>query len=128
MRHNSKQRAMALTMALTLWGVMPVVADDYGADNTGKNVRDRDPDALTPGDQSNDAADIAITAQVRKKLVANDALSTNAHNVKVITRSGVVTLRGPVNTPEEKLAVVTTAQKVPGVAQVNDQLEVASGE
>ncbi|MGE3500014.1 MAG: BON domain-containing protein [Candidatus Binatia bacterium] len=115
-------------MALTLWGVMPVVADDYGADNTGKNVRDRDPDALTPGDQSNDAADIAITAQVRKKLVANDALSTNAHNVKVITRSGVVTLRGPVNTPEEKLAVVTTAQKVPGVAQVNDQLEVASGE
>jgi hyperosmotically inducible periplasmic protein len=61
---------------------------------------------------------------VRKAVVDNDVLSTNAHNVKIITQNGIVTLRGPVNTATEKATVVALARSTPGVTRVDDQLEV----
>ena len=66
-------------------------------DNTGRNVRDRSGATLTPGDQSESEADRTLTQQIRRAVVADDSLSTNAHNIKIITINGVVTLRGPVN-------------------------------
>ena len=62
--------------------------------------------------------------RVRRSVADNDALSTNAHNVKIITQNGVVTLRGPVNTAAEKATIVAAARSAPGVARVDDQLEV----
>ena len=56
--------------------------------------------------------------------MANDALSMNAHNVKIITTDGVVTLRGPVKSPQEKTAVGAVAQRASGVKRVDNQLEV----
>src|SRR5712691_4981551 len=66
-------------------------------DNTGRNVRDRSGDTVTPGDQSNNKADLNLTQQIRKALMADKSLSTNAKNIKIITNNGAVTLRGPVN-------------------------------
>src|SRR5262245_40863792 len=94
------------------------------ADDTGRNVRDRDSHALTPIDQSETAADRTITQQIRKAVVSNDHLSINAHNVKIITQDGVVTLRGPVKTQQEKAQIEAAAQKVAGVTKVDSQLEV----
>ena len=97
-----KKVAAALVVALAVAAWVPASrAADYPADNSGKNVRDRN-NAPTPGDQSNSKSDIAITQEVRKAVMADKALSTNAHNVKIITQNGVVTLRGPVKSPEEK--------------------------
>ena len=94
------------------------------ADNTGRNVRDRDSRLPTPTDQGGSEADRDITAHIRKQIVANDALSTNAHNVKIITTDGIVTLRGPVKTVQEKAAVAAAAQRAPGVKRVDNQLEI----
>ena len=94
------------------------------ADNTGRNVRDRDHRTLTPTDQGNSESDRDITAQIRREIVANDALSTNAHNVKIITMDGVVTLRGPVKTTQEKVTVGAVAQRASGVRRVDNQLEI----
>ena len=94
------------------------------ADNTGRNVRDRDDRTLTPTDQGNSESDRDITAQIRREIVANDALSTNAHNVKIITMDGVVTLRGPVKTTQEKVTVGAVAQRASGVTRVDNQLEI----
>jgi len=94
------------------------------ADNTGRNVRDRDNRTLTPTDQGNSGSDRGITAQIRREIVANDALSTNAHNVKIITMDGVVTLRGPVKTTQEKAVVGAVAQRAAGVKRVDNQLEI----
>ena len=105
----------------------PVLAEQHGAgeaDNTGRNVRDRDDKMLTPTDQGGSAADRDVTAAVRKAIVDNDALSTNAQNVKIVTVNGVVTLRGPVATPNEKAVVAATAEKTTGVKRVDNQLEV----
>lgn len=98
-------------------------AADPNADNTQKNQRDRDESALTPIDQSNEPADLKITAETRKMLVADDSLSANAKNVKVITVSGVVTLRGPVASDVEKSTVAKHA-KMAGAKSVTNELEV----
>jgi hyperosmotically inducible periplasmic protein len=118
--------ALVVAVAVTTAWVPMSRAADYPADNSGKNVRDRQENARTPGDQSNAKSDVAITKAVRKAVVADKALSTNAHNVKIITTNGVVTLRGPVKSPEEKDTIGAKAKQVAGVKSVDNQLEIAS--
>ncbi|WP_437680853.1 BON domain-containing protein [Sorangium sp. So ce131] len=94
------------------------------ADNTDKNDRDRDPAALTPGDQGENETDRTITQKIRQAVVANDGFSMNAKNVKIITNGQVVTLRGPVKNDKEKADIAAIAQGIAGVKQVDNQLEV----
>ena len=97
---------------------------EHAADNTGRNVRDRDEKTLTPPDQGGSAADRELTAAIRRSIVGDDSLSTNAHNVKIVAVDGVVTLRGPVKDTGEKATVASKAQATAGVKRVDNQLEV----
>lgn len=99
-------------------------AEGRDADDTGRNVRDRAGDTKTPMDQGESKADRDLTASIRRSIVDDDALSTNAHNVKIVTQDGIVTLRGPVESESEKQAVVAKAARAPGVKRVENQLEV----
>lgn len=89
---------------------------DNSAVNKGQKV--------TADNQSFHKSDRGITAQIRRDLMADKALSTYAHNVKIITRRGAVTLKGPVHSEEEKQAVVARATNVAGQDKVTDQLTV----
>jgi osmotically-inducible protein OsmY len=100
-----------------------VEGQQAAADNTKKNVRDRD-DTLTPMDQGNSTAETAITASIRKAVMAEDSLSVTAKNVKVITTGSHVTLRGPVASAEEKALIATLATGTTGVSNIDNQLEV----
>lgn len=93
-------------------------------DNTRMNKADRNDTRSTAQGQSGAQADRRLTAAVRKAIVRDKSLSTYAHNVKIVTRDGVVTLRGPVRTSEEKAKVSDLAQQVSGVSKVNDRLLV----
>jgi osmotically-inducible protein OsmY len=62
--------------------------------------------------------------KIRKAIVADRSLSTDAHNVKVISRDGVVTLRGPVRSESEKSAVEAKAADVVGASNVKNELTV----
>ena len=95
-------------------------------DNTARNVRDRDARTLTPLDQGNSQADVDTTAQIRKEIIAGKDMSVNAQNVKIITNTGKVTLRGPVNTVAEKRLIGDIADRVAHVGNVTNQLEVKS--
>jgi len=95
------------------------------ADNTGKNERDRTMDTPTPMDQSESADDIRITADIRRAVTADNALSMNAKNCKIITRGGVVTLRGPVASDAERAAIQRMAAATAGVTSVVNELEIA---
>jgi osmotically-inducible protein OsmY len=97
------------------------------ADNTGKNVRDRDDTKLVPTDQEHGSdADVELTRKIRQAVVADDKLSTNAHNVKIVTLNGVATLRGPVASGAEQTRVVElAAQAAGGPAHIKNELEVA---
>lgn len=96
------------------------------ADNTGRNVRDRNEASKTPGDQSESEADRAISQNIRQSIVADESLSTNGKNVKIITIDGTVTLRGPVKSEKEKADIVAKAQQIAGVKKVDNQLEVSN--
>lgn len=95
---------------------------DY--DNTGKNIRDREPMAKTPLDQSESETDRRITQKIRQAIMSDKAFSTNAKNIKIITIKGVVTLRGPVASSQEKDAIASKANDVQGIERVDNQLEV----
>ena len=118
--------AIAFGVAVAVGGLAACDRTTSGSDaeNTARNVRDRDQRTATPTDQGESAADRAITQNIRKSVVDNDQLSTNAHNVKIVTQDGVVTLRGPVDSAQEKSIIVAMANKAPGVRRIDDQLEV----
>ena len=67
---------------------------------------------------------MATTAQIRKEIIAGKAMSVNAQNVKIITIDGQVTLRGPVNTAEEKRLIGEIADRSAHSGDVDNQLEV----
>jgi hypothetical protein len=100
------------------------LAADSALENTERNVRDKDDKTLTPEDQKETESDINITAAIRQAVVSNESLSVNAHNVKIITRNGVVTLRGPVENEAENMNLQAIARQTPGVTQVDNQLEI----
>jgi hyperosmotically inducible protein len=122
-----KTLILLLSLALFVWGgsAAGAPAAQTAPDNTGRNVRDRGGATLTPGDQSESEADRTLTQQIRRAVVADDSLSTTAKNVKIITVDGVVTLRGPVNSPREKEVIAAKAQEIAGATKVDNQLEVA---
>lgn len=93
-------------------------------ENTERNVRDRGDTTLTPEDQKETSGDRHLTAAIRRAVVKDKSLSLNAHNAKIITRNGVVTLRGPVESSAEKSKLQAIAHKMRGVKQVDNQLEI----
>jgi hyperosmotically inducible periplasmic protein len=93
-------------------------------DNTVRNVRDRNNSTLTPLNQGNSNADRDTTAQIRKEIIAGKEMSVSAKNVKIITIDGHVTLRGPVNTAEEKRLIGEIADRIVHPENVDNQLEV----
>lgn len=94
-------------------------------DNTAENAVDRSGDTQTPFDQSESSGDIKITAEIRRAIMKDDSMSINAQNSKIITdKSGVVTLRGVVNSDAEKKSIDAKANAVAGVTRVVNQLEV----
>ncbi len=94
------------------------------ADNTRMNKADQKNTQPTAQNQSNEKADRELAAAVRKAIVRDKSLSTNAHNVKVVAKDGTVTLRGPVRSDDEKTKVSQLTRQVKGVSNVDDQLLV----
>jgi hyperosmotically inducible periplasmic protein len=80
--------------------------------------------APTADNQANAKVDRETTAKIRKAIVSDKDLSTYAHNVKIITMNGEVTLKGPVQTDEEKQKVVSLASNVVSADKVVNELTV----
>ena len=99
-------------------------ATGEGMENTGRNVRDQAGTTATPEDQNESEADIAITAAIRQAVVDDKGLSVNAHNAKIITHDGTVTLRGPVESQAESLRLQGLAKATRGVVRVDNQLDI----
>jgi hyperosmotically inducible periplasmic protein len=94
-------------------------------DNSKANQGDASKGATTAGQQKNNTADRETTQKIRSALMKDKSLSTYAHNIKIITRDGKVTLKGPVRSEDEKAAIEAKATTVAGADNVTDQLTVA---
>ena len=93
-------------------------------DNTKKNLPTNHHDANRADQQSNSSDDVVLTRKIRQSLTQDKSLSTYAHNVKIITRNGVVELKGPMRSQSEKDAVEAKATEIAGASKVKNELTV----
>lgn len=132
MKENSiKLRPLLLPVGLMALGASLLMAappirrqdpQQPAADNTKRNKDQSDPSA---DQQKMSPTDRDITQKIRKSIHEDKSLSTYAHNIKIITRDGKVTLRGPVRSEDEKSNLQAKAAEVAGQDNVTNQLEVA---
>ena len=134
MRLSSKTlKSLGLVSAATMLGTAltaaPMPRQDTGqqspADNSKTNKRDRDKNAPTADRQKMNPTDRDLAKRIRSSITDDKALSTYAHNIKIVARDGKVTLKGPVKSEEEKSAIEAKATEVAGAGNVINQLEVA---
>jgi hypothetical protein len=91
-------------------------------DNTKTN---KDQSPPTADDQKMNASDREITQKIRKSIHQDNSLSTYAHNIKIISQEGKVTLRGPVRSEDDKKNLQAKAVAVAGEGNVTNLLEIA---
>ena len=130
MKRNSGFRSFLFLAALFLACGTFMLAQDSSeqnapaSDNTKINQRDRNPNEPTADQQQNNRSDRDITQQVRQAITADKTFSSYAHNVKVITQNGQVTLKGPVRSDDEKRAIEAKAAAIAGDGKVTSELTV----
>src|SRR5438552_2918845 len=117
--------------------VVAMLPVGFAADKSSKakkstdQVVDTDRDARKSGptadNQKENEADRKTTADIRKAVIDDKSLSTIAHNVKIITRNGQVTLRGRVKSEDEKRAIAAKAEEVAGKGKVTDEIQISTG-
>ena len=72
---------------------------------------------VTADQQKMNAADRKLTASIRRSVMADKTLSLYAHNVKIISQDGTVTLRGPVRSDDEVRSIVSKATAITNSAE-----------
>jgi osmotically-inducible protein OsmY len=115
-------------MWLSLAIAAPVAAQQPPANTTQAapdNTKVNRGDQLSADSQKNGKHDLDITRDIRRAIVADKTLSTYAHNVKVITQHGDVTLKGPVRSDDERKAIEAKAVDIAGQGRVANELTVA---
>ena len=100
-----------------------VNAEQYN--NTDQNKRHMSPGGVTAEQQGESKQDLELTQKIRQAVVKNKDLSMNAHNVKIITIDGVVTLKGPVASEQEKKVVEELAAQVAGEGNIKSDITIA---
>lgn len=114
-----------LTVAAVNAQTVDSATQHEAADNTKANAAERNMDAKTPLDQSNDKDALEVTAGIRRAVLDDKSLSTSAHNIKIVTNGDVVTLRGPVKSADEKQRVEALAAKSATGKQVRNEISIA---
>jgi hyperosmotically inducible protein len=115
-----------LLFALGAWAQQDTnSSQSVPADNTTVNQRDRNAASPTADQQKENSTDRQLTQQVRRALINDKSLSTYAHNVKVIAQNGMVTLKGPVRSEDEKEAIEGKAKEIAGADKVTSELQIA---
>jgi hyperosmotically inducible protein len=127
-------RLIALIIVMGSFGLIWAQQDQpaeaqKSPDNTKVNQRDRDKSEPTADQQKENKSDRELARQVRRALVKDKSLSTYAHNVKVIAENGIVTLKGPVHSDQEKQAVeAKAAEAAGGPDKIKSEIEVSGKE
>jgi len=130
---RTKFRLFTLCSSLCLGTALVAVPAPHSAqqdpqtapDNTKMNQGDASKGATTADKQKMNPADRETTKKIRAAIYQDKSLSTYAHNVKIITQNGAVTLKGPVRSDDEKANIEAKAVSVAGQDNVHSELTVA---
>lgn len=105
-------------------GATGILAQQPSTDNTKMNQADQSDNQPTADQQKDNRSDRELTQQIRQAIMQDKSLSTYAHNVKIISQNGVVTLKGPVRSDDERRAIEGKANEVAGKEKVVNELTV----
>ena len=119
-----RQSICALALAGAWTSIGGPLRAQTPADNTKVNTRDRAKGAVTADQQKENVGDRDLAQKIRRSLMQDKALSSYAHNVKVVVQDGHVTLKGPVRSDEEKRTVEAKAIEVAGASHITNQMSV----
>ena len=122
----NKSTIFALLVSSTLAGphVIAQTPSSVAPDNSKTNKVDASNATATADTQSNTSADIGLTKRIRQSVMADKSLSAYAHNVKIVTNGGRVTLNGVVRSDIEKSAIEMKAADIAGKENVTSALKV----
>ena len=126
---NIKYATAVLTVLFCVAGTAGYAEDNAVAavqpDNTQVNTRDQNENELTADQQADDEADRAMTKEIRQSIMRDKSLSSYAHNIKIISQAGMVTLKGPVRSSREKRSILKKALAVTGSSKkITDQISI----
>jgi hyperosmotically inducible protein len=129
---NIATKSMRLLAVPALLSVLVIprfaVGQDQSTSSTATspdNSANNKPHMTSADQQSEGTSDRLLTQKIRKSIIADKSLSMYGHNVKIITKDGAVTLKGPVHTDEEKQSIGSiAAQAAGGPDKVTNQLTV----
>jgi hyperosmotically inducible protein len=112
---------LPLAVGLLAFGLqMPGMAQQPAPDNTKVNK-----EAQPTADQAkNSKSDRELMSEIRRAVVKDSSLSTYAHNIKIVASQGKVTLRGPVDSEDEKKNIESKATEIAGSGNVTNMLSV----
>ncbi len=121
-------RSVVCTFVLSgafLTGSIQAQNTQTAPDNTKVNKRDTNTQATTADKAiKNNLSDRQVEAHIRREVVKDKSLSTYAHNVKIVSANGKVTLKGPVRSEQEKQTVEQYAKKYAADQNVINELTV----
>jgi hyperosmotically inducible periplasmic protein len=115
-------KATIVSNAALLSQLVTVSAGLILAGPTFANQANQPPQTASSATESK--ADRELTQQIRKAIVSDKTLSSQAHNIKILTKDGAVTLKGQVKTDDEKKAIEDKASSVAGTGKVTSEFTV----
>jgi hyperosmotically inducible periplasmic protein len=132
--HTPKTAAKSFITLALVWGAWsPAIlqaqsptqpTDTKKPDNTAQNKGDQKPGAVTADQQKMNATDRDLTAKIRRSIMANKSLSVYAHNVKIISQNGIVTIKGPVRSDDEVRSIMASAIEIAGADNAVNQMTI----
>jgi hyperosmotically inducible protein len=117
--------ALLLSSAIAAPHVFAQSTSSVAPDNSKSNQVDPSNAGNADTAQTNNAADIDLTKRIRQSVIADKSLSTYAHNIKIVTAKGSVTLNGVVRSEEEKRVIEMKAATIAGKNNVTNELKAA---
>jgi osmotically-inducible protein OsmY len=112
-----------------LIGAILIYSYSSFARTSQKNIVEKDNSALnkreviTAETQARGTVEnIEVTRQLREMIMADERLSTNAKNIKIITVGEIITLSGPVLNKKEKQKIEKMARKIDHTKKVHNNL------
>jgi hyperosmotically inducible periplasmic protein len=116
---------LLLSIMLAAPHVIAQTPSTVAPDNAKSNKVDESNAAATADAQTNNPTDLDLTKRIRQSIMADKSLSTYAHNIKIVTVNGSVTLNGVVRSDNEKGAVEMKAANIAGKDKVTNDLKIA---
>jgi osmotically-inducible protein OsmY len=124
-KHSCTVAGLLLLLAAAIFAGPIQQEQQPASDNTKTNQGDASKEAKTADQQKMNPADRETTKKIRAALTDDKDLSTYAHNIKIITRDGIVTLKGPVRSEDERMEIQAKAQQIAGASNVTNKLTIA---